>query len=104
MDNDIPGEFVHPGEVVDITGVEVIGEYGLRLTFEDGLVGDVSFAGREWKGVFTPFRDPARFAKVTIEYGTLSWPQDGLDMAPEPLYEKASQRQVRGPSAAAHAA
>lgn len=81
-------------KLVPVTHVEVIGEYQLRLTFKDGLVGDVSFVGREWKGVFTPFRDPARFAKVTIELGTLSWPQDGLDMAPEPLYEKASQHPV----------
>ncbi len=87
-------DYVFPGEVVPITGVEVIGDYVLRLTFKDGTVGDVSFAGREWKGVFTPFRDPARFAKVTIEYGTLSWPQDGLDMAPEPLYERACEHPV----------
>jgi len=88
MDNDLPGK------LVDIIGVEVTGTYELRLTFANGTVGDVSFAGREWKGVFTPFRDPARFAKVTIEYGTLSWPQDGLDMAPEPLYERACEHSV----------
>ena len=33
-------------QLVDVTGVEVIGEYRLRLTFEDGTVGDVDFAGR----------------------------------------------------------
>jgi hypothetical protein len=98
-------DYVHPGKLVPITGVQVIDEYQLRLTFEDGLVGDVSFVDREWKGVFTPFRDPARFAEVYVDpdVHTLVWP-NGLDMAPEPLYEKASQHQVRGPSTAAHAA
>ena len=73
----------------DITGVAVIGDHTLRLLFEDGTVGDVSFADHEWEGVFEPLRDPARFAKVTIKYGTLYWPHDELDMAPEPLYEAA---------------
>jgi hypothetical protein len=94
MDNDLPGK------LVPVTGVEVIGQYQLRLTFKDGTVGDVSFADREWKGVFTPFLNPERFTKVTIEFGTLAWPEDGLDMAPEPLYEKACQNQVSPATAA----
>jgi hypothetical protein len=81
--------------LVHVTGVEVIGEHDLRLTFEDGTVGDVSFAKHEWTGVFEPLRDPARFAKVQVEAGTIVWPEDGLDMAPEPLYEEARRRQVQ---------
>jgi hypothetical protein len=42
----------------DVTGVEVCGEYRLRLTFDDGTVGDVDFVGHEWRGVFEPLRDP----------------------------------------------
>ncbi len=91
-------DYVSPGKLVPVTSVEVIGEYRLRLTFKDGVVGDVSFADREWKGVFEPLRDPKRFAKVSIEFGTIVWPEDGLDMAPEPLYEKACEHQVRGPT------
>jgi hypothetical protein len=77
-------------DLVHVTGVEVIGEYLLRLTFEDGTVGDVSFADREWRGVFEPFRDPQRFAEVVVDkqMGTIAWPS-GLDMAPEPLYAEA---------------
>jgi hypothetical protein len=89
---------VFPGKLVDITAVEVIGEYQLRLTFEDGVVGDVSFTDREWNGVFEPLRDPERFAQVAIEFGTIVWPNDGLDMAPEPLYELACEHQVHGAS------
>ena len=76
--------------LVDVTDVEVAGEYALRLSFEDGVVGYVSFADRDWCGVFEPFKDPAVFVQVTVdpELGTIAWPI-GVDMAPEPLYETA---------------
>jgi hypothetical protein len=79
-----------------VTAVEVIGEYELRLTFDDGTVGDVSFSDRQWSGVFAPLCDPARFARVQIDplFATIIWPEDGLDMAPEPLYADAKRRQV----------
>lgn len=87
--------------LVDIVKVEVIADHELRLTFEDGLVGDVAFDDSEWRGVFEPLRAPERFARVSIEYGTLAWPDEGLDMAPELLYEEASQRIVHSPASSA---
>jgi Protein of unknown function (DUF2442) len=72
----------------------VTGEHDLLLTFEDDTLGVVSFDEQEWTGVFAPLRDPARFAKVEVEAGTIVWPEDGLDMAPEPLYAEAIRRQV----------
>jgi hypothetical protein len=79
-------------QLVDITAVAVIGDYRLRLTFADGTVGDVDFAGREWRGVFEPLADPSYFARVAVDpdAGTITWP-NGTDMAPEPLYEEASR-------------
>lgn len=75
---------------MDITGVELIGEYQLRLAFQDGTVGDVDFRARDWRGVFEPLRDPAYFARVAVdpEAGTIAWP-NGVDLAPEPLYAEA---------------
>ena len=83
-------------QLVDVTAVEPIGDYRLRLTFADGTVGDVDFSRRTWNGVFEPLRDPAYFAQVLVDSqaGTISWP-DGLDMAPEPLYAEASSNPVR---------
>ena len=88
-------------QLIDVIAVEVVGAYRLRLTFEDGTVGDVEFADREWRGVFEPLRDPSYFARVKVdaEAGTISWP-DGLDMAPEPLYAEASRHVVGGANAA----
>jgi hypothetical protein len=82
--------------LVDVTGVAVIGDHRLRLSFKDGTVGDVAFDEREWRGVFEPLADPKVFARVRIEMGTIAWP-NGLDMAPEPLYEAATRQAAARP-------
>lgn len=81
-------------QLVDITAVEA--DYRLRLTFEDGTIGEVDFEGRNWRGVFEPLRDPAYFAPVRVdpEAGTIAWP-NAADMAPEPLYEEARRNPVK---------
>ena len=73
-----------------VVGVAVVGDRVLRLLFSDGTAGDVDFSAERWTGVLSPLNDPAYFAKVTVdqEAGTLVWP-DGIDLAPEPLYEQA---------------
>ena len=88
-------------ELVDITDVEVVSRYRLRLSFVDGTVGDVDFSAREWRGVFEPLKDPSYFARVLVdpEAGTITWP-GGLDMAPEPLYDEARRNKVDATSAA----
>ncbi|MBV9805171.1 MAG: DUF2442 domain-containing protein [Solirubrobacterales bacterium] len=73
----------------------MIDDYVLRLTFDDGVVGDVSFAENDWCGVFQALQDPTVFAQVHVEeqFGTIAWPGD-LDMAPEPLYDEARKHPV----------
>jgi hypothetical protein len=88
--------------LVHVVDVEVVGAHTLRLSFEDGTVGDVAFGDSEWRGVFAPLRDPREFARVSVdrEIGTIVWP-GGLDMAPEPLYQEARQHRVRQSAPAA---
>jgi hypothetical protein len=83
--------------LVHVTDVEVVGDHALRLSFEDGTVGDILFSEHEWTGVFKPLRDPTRFAKVAVDrqFGTIVWPEDGLHMAPEHLYQEARRHLVR---------
>jgi Protein of unknown function (DUF2442) len=73
-----------------VVGVAVVGEYRLRLLFDDGTAGDVDFASMEWKGVFEPLRDPRYFATVKVDpdAATIVWP-NGVDLAPEMLYQEA---------------
>jgi hypothetical protein len=87
----------------DVSDVEVLSHYRLRLTFSDGLIGDVDLSHiRAWDGVFTPLHDPAFFAEVRVdpEIGTIAWP-GGVDLAPEVLYERAAAHPVRQPREAA---
>jgi hypothetical protein len=44
--------------LVHVTGVTVIGDHRLRLLFEDGTVGDVSFGDEEWTGSSSPCEIP----------------------------------------------
>lgn len=73
-----------------VVGAVVVGDHVLRLLFSDGTVGDVDFSAEQWTGVLAPLNDSAYFAEVTVdpEAGTVAWP-DGIDLAPEPLYEQA---------------
>lgn len=73
-----------------VTGVAVVGDRVLRLLFSDGTAGDVDFSAQRWTGVLAPLSDPAYFAQVSVDpvAGTVTWP-DGIDLAPEPLYELA---------------
>jgi Protein of unknown function (DUF2442) len=73
-----------------VVGVAVVGDHVLRLLFSDGTAGDVDFSAEQWTGVLAPLNDPGYFAEVTVdqEAGTIVWP-DGIDLAPEPLYEQA---------------
>jgi hypothetical protein len=79
----------------DVTAVEVIADFRLRLTFDDGTIGVVDFTARRWDGVLEPLRDPRFFAQVKLdrEAGTIAWP-NGVDMAPESLYDQARPNPV----------
>ncbi len=77
------------GLTPDITEVEVVRHGGLRLTFADGLRGDVDVLDRMMGPVFDEARTPDGFAKVSVdsETGTVVWP-GGADLAPDTLYER----------------
>jgi len=88
-------------QVVDVTAAVPLGGYRLRLSFKDGLVGDVDLSDLAGKGViFAPLADPEYFRQVRVdaEGGTVVWP-NGADIAPESLYKRASQNPVSAANA-----
>ena len=74
-------------EVVHVRRYEVIGPYRLKLQFTDGLSGewDFSHLAKDARKVTQPFRDPAFFNDVFLDFGALTWP-NGFDWSPEALH------------------
>jgi hypothetical protein len=71
----------------DVVAVEHRHDFTYRITFDDGLEGDVDLTEFVGGGpVFEPLRDPEFFRQARVEGGTISWP-NGADIAPEVLYE-----------------
>jgi len=82
--------------LVDVTGVELLRAYCLRLEFDDGTAGEVDISELvPFDGVFAPLRDPAAFREVRVdpELGTIVWP-NGADLDPFVLHEWAAGRRI----------
>jgi hypothetical protein len=77
---------------LEVTRVERIRDYVLRLDFSDGSTREVDLCEELYGEVFEPLRDPALFAKVAVnpETGTIEWP-NGADLAPEFLAHQGRQ-------------
>lgn len=71
--------------IPEVTAVEVRPPYGLHLTFDDGLIRDVDLSESLWGPVFEPLKDPAFFAQVFVDHGTVCWP-NGVDLDPVVLH------------------
>ena len=80
----------------DIIRVQLADGYILRLTFEDGMEGDVDISRLiDFTGVFSKLKDIAFFKSVSInaEFGTIVWP-NGADIDPDVLYAEVSGQPV----------
>lgn len=77
------------GLTPDITNAQVVRHGRLRLTFADGLTGEIDVLPRMWGPVFEEARTPEGFARVAVdpESGTVVW-HGGADLAPDTLYER----------------
>ena len=79
----------------DIVQAEYIDGFRLKLTFADGVSGEVDLSPMIGKGgVFAPLQDINAFKRFSIdpEWKTISWQNGELDLAPEPLYYEAVGR------------
>jgi hypothetical protein len=71
-----------------IANVNVLQDYRLELTFDDGVTGTVDLSDLVGKGVFALWNDPKAFEQVKIgSSGELIW-NDQIDLCPDSLYLK----------------
>lgn len=76
----------------DVVAASYVGEYRLRLTFDDGKSGVVDFAKYLSRGgVFSRFHNEDFFRSFVVndDLGTVTW-GDKVDVAPERLYSEAT--------------
>ena len=69
-----------------VVAARPLGGHRVWLRFDDGAEGEIDLAGELDGPVFEPLRDPAYFARFTVD-DTLVWP-NGADFAPELLRER----------------
>jgi Protein of unknown function (DUF2442) len=63
-------------------------DYIYHIKFDDGVENDIDFTSYLERGkVFQPLTDINFFKRARIEGGTIAW-ENGLDIAPETIYEK----------------
>ena len=71
----------------DVVKVETLEYLHLKVTFRDGLCGQVKFVETHLKGVFEILKNPAVFLKVHCKNGFIEWPGD-IDLAPDVMYDE----------------
>jgi len=74
-----------------LVNAEYVGEYRIRVSFDDGKAGTIDMKNDLWGEVFEPLKEMSVFRNFRIdpELHTIVWPT-GADLAPEYLYERAA--------------
>ena len=78
-----------------VTSVAALPDSRLRVTFVDGVTGEVDMRlflsdPRIDGTVFEALRDPAVFAQARVVLGAIQWP-NGADIAPDAMYDAIRQ-------------
>lgn len=89
-------------ELPRVVTAEHLGGLRLRLTFSDGLVRELDFAGALEGGVLESLNDPEVFSSVRVDRlaGTVSWP-NGVDLDPDVLHGDHPPASGTGPTVVA---
>jgi len=78
----------HPVKVEPLPG------FRLRVTFADGVAGEIDLSRDVGRGVFAPLADPAFFTRVQIGEGReICWPGE-IDICPDAAYLEITGRSV----------
>jgi len=69
------------------THVEALSGYRLRVTYSDGVAGEIDLSADVGRGVFAPLADEAFFRTVHIgRYGQIAWSED-IEICPDAAHD-----------------
>ena len=74
--------------ILKVTKAEYISDYTLRLTFSDGMVGNVDFLPLAQKGICRKLQDIGYFREFTLDPFSVDWHNE-IGFAPEFLHSQA---------------
>ena len=79
---------IRSSELHRVASFEIIGDYTIRIEFDDGTEQVIDFEPVLYGPVFGPLRDVTVFNQVKLnkDFGTLEWPT-GADIDPAVLYD-----------------
>lgn len=75
--------------LLHVTDAQYMGDYRLRLKFNNGAQGIVDLEPELYGEMFEPLRNKQTFKQFTLTSRTVEWP-NGADFAPEFLFEVAT--------------
>jgi hypothetical protein len=81
--------------MIQVTKARYIDQYRIYLVFnnhKEGIVDLKAVIGKDHRPIFTDLADIDKFKKFKVESDTIVW-ENGLDLAPEYLYEKLESAQ-----------
>jgi hypothetical protein len=67
---------------VHVTAVQYVDDYKLKLTFNNGVTGEIDLQPELYGEIFEPLQDKSLFQQVYLTGRTIEWP-NGADFAPE---------------------
>ncbi|MCX6877781.1 MAG: DUF2442 domain-containing protein [Verrucomicrobia bacterium] len=79
--------------ILRVSSFRYLGGHRLYLEFNNGEAGVVDLSSELDGPIFQPLRDPDVFATVSLDGGTIAWP-NGADLAPEYLAERLVEQGV----------
>ncbi len=89
----------------NVLNAEYIRDYSIRLTFSNGKSGIVDLESYIADGeIYAGIRTREDFREFSVEFGTLVWKGEDIDIAPETLYEKATGEKIVFPADQIHRA
>ncbi|MDD6659874.1 MAG: DUF2442 domain-containing protein [Eubacteriales bacterium] len=72
---------------LNVTSFEIIENYKVRITFDNGEKRTFDFKTLLNKPAFLPLNDMGVFKSVNVEHGIPTWNNGNIDISPEYLYK-----------------